>query len=488
MKTKPFLLPAYTLLIAALMALSGCLAGTPSTGMLTTAYAGIAMTATHDAAYTRVAQIQTEIMRMTIGPEAATQTQAAVTLVPAENTPTLLPDTAIPSITPTPWVFRSQTPYPTATSSVPCNRAAFVEDITIPDGTALNSGTKFTKTWRLKNTGLCAWNSDYDLVFYSGDKMGAPSSVGFDGTVYPGQTVDLSASMTTPSNLGTYQGSWKLRNAGGVIFGIGLWAQDAFFVNIRVLAPITANYDIASHYCNLEWSSGDGILSCPGSNGDHSGFVLHLDHPRLENGSVDNEAAMLTFPQWVTDGWVRGKLPPYTVKAGDLFRSVIGCEYNATNCDVRFQLDYQIGAGSVHNLAKWNEDYDGNFNAVEVDLSSLAGKSVNFILSVYAHGTPNGDRALWLRPRLVRPTPTSTPTNTRTPSPTHTPTSTHTLAPTHTPTPTNTRTPTPTYTPTSTHTLAPTHTPTPTNTPEPSNTPTVTPTPTGTPTPTNTPT
>jgi hypothetical protein len=470
MKTKTFFFPAFTCLILTFMVLSGCLPQNSSQDTLSTAYAGIALTATHDAAYTQVAQIRTEIMRMTIGPEAATQTQAAVTLVPAENTPTLLPDTATPSITPTPRVFPSQTPYPTVTPSIPCNRAAFVKDITIPDGTALNSGTKFTKTWRLKNTGLCAWTSDYDLVFYSGDKLGASSSVGLDGTIYPGQTVDLSVSMTTPSNLGTYQGSWKLRNAGGVIFGTGSWGQDAFFVNIRVLAPISANYDIASHYCNLEWSSGDGILPCPGSNGDQRGFVLHLDHPRLENGSVDNEAALLTFPQWVSDGWVRAKLPPYTVKAGDLFRSVIGCEYNAINCNVRFQLDYQIGTGSIHNLAKWSEDYDGNYNAVEIDLSSLAGKSVNFILSVYAHGTPNGDRALWLRPRLVRPTPTSTPTHTRTPAPTRTPTSTHTPAPSNTLTPSST----------------PTQTPTPSNTPEPSSTLTQTPTPTETPTPTPT--
>jgi hypothetical protein len=35
------------------------------------------------------------------------------------------------------------------------------------------------------------------------------------------------------------------------------------------------------------------------------------------------------------------------VSSGDHFKSVIGCEHNAKNCNVRFQLDYQIDNGSI---------------------------------------------------------------------------------------------------------------------------------------------
>ena len=38
--------------------------------------------------------------------------------------------------------------------------AQFVADVTIPDGTNFAPGTAFKKTWRLKNIGTNAWNSN----------------------------------------------------------------------------------------------------------------------------------------------------------------------------------------------------------------------------------------------------------------------------------------------------------------------------------------
>jgi hypothetical protein len=39
---------------------------------------------------------------------------------------------------------------------------------------------------------------------------------------------------------------------------------------------------------------------------------------------------------------------------------------------------------------------------VEVDLSALAGKTVNFIIGVNADGSHQGDRAIWVDPQIVR--------------------------------------------------------------------------------------
>jgi hypothetical protein len=82
------------------------------------------------------------------------------------------------------------------------------------------------------------------------------------------------------------------------------------------------------------------------------------------------------------------------------FSAVIGCAYKADNCDVIFQLDYQIEDGSIQTLAKWHEVYDEQFRLVTVDLSHLAGKDVNFILTVKANGSSSQDRALWLAPHI----------------------------------------------------------------------------------------
>ncbi len=463
MNKRRLLLPISLLLLA--LALVSCLPAGPSEGMVSTEYAKIAGTATQEALASQVAQIQTEIIRMTIGPAAASQTQAAITAAAVEDSPTPPPN---PTETGTPTLLPSLSPYPSATPPSPftpmviCDRAGYVQDVTIPDGTAINSDSDFTKTWRLTNTGACAWTPDYDVVFFTGDRIGGPSSFSLDETVRPGQTVDISVDLTAPNNLGAYTGYWKLRNAGGVPFGTGPWAQDPFWVAIKVLAPISGNYDIANHYCDLEWRSAAGILPCPGATGDQNGFVINLDNPRLQDGNTYDEA-LLTNPRLVDNGYIRGKLPPYKVKTGDYFSATVGCQYKHYDCQVHFRLDYQINNGKITNFDTWDLSYNDDPLDITDDLSSLAGQSVNFILTVYDDdsGSPSDDRAIWMQPRLVRPAQTATPSLTPTPTFTRTPTNTRT--PTSTRTPTNTHTPS--LTPTATNTLTDTPTPTDTHTP-----------------------
>jgi hypothetical protein len=95
---------------------------------------------------------------------------------------------------------------------------------------------QFTKVWRLQNTGKCTWTKSYAVVYFSGEQMSAPASVPLAGDVAPGQTVDLSVDMVAPASPGTYQGNWKLRNAGNVLFGIGPNGSAPFWVRILVVA------------------------------------------------------------------------------------------------------------------------------------------------------------------------------------------------------------------------------------------------------------
>jgi len=132
----------------------------------------------------------------------------------------------------------TETPSPTASPTQPagsrsfCDWVAFVKDVSIPDGTVLSAGSSFVKTWRLKNTGTCAWTSAYSLIFSSGDQMNGPLSVSLPGNVLPGETVDISVTLTTPASAGRYTGYWMLRNDSGVNFGYGDQANKAFFVKI----------------------------------------------------------------------------------------------------------------------------------------------------------------------------------------------------------------------------------------------------------------
>ena len=162
-----------------------------------------------------------------------TQTVAAQTQYAPTQTP--LPPTATPTNTPVP---PTNTPLPTATIASYCDWISFVKDITIPDGTTLAPGETFTKTWRLKNRGTCAWTADYMLVYYGGEQMGTTTAVRLPGYVAPGQTVDVSVTLTAPGKKGKYVGYWMLRNNAGVLFGYGDHANQAFYVDIKVSAAL----------------------------------------------------------------------------------------------------------------------------------------------------------------------------------------------------------------------------------------------------------
>lgn len=293
-------------------------------------------------------------------------------------------------------------PLPQVEAASLCDAAQFVADVSIPDGTNLAPGTTFSKTWRVKNVGACTWSTSYSAVFTSGEKMGAPAAVNLTKSVAPGQTVDITVQLTAPSNPGTFRGYWKLRNASGVIFGIGAKANDPFWVEIKVTSSPVAGYDFVANAANATWISGAGTLPFPGAEGDAKGFARKLDAPKLENGVVDTQPGLLTVPQNINNGYIQGVYPAFTVQAGDRFQSIVNCEYGATSCYVTFRLDYQIGSNPVKTFWTFNEKYEGRYYRADIDLKALAGQNVKFILTVLAYGSPTGDRAVWGAPRIVR--------------------------------------------------------------------------------------
>lgn len=167
---------------------------------------------------------------------------------PALDTPTLAPPTPTPPPTSTP----TSTPVP-----IPCNKAEFVTDVTIPDGTDIIIFDTFTKTWRLRNVGTCTWTSDYRVVFDHGDQMLAPDSVPLtSGTVPPGSTVDVSVPMEAPGTPGTYKGYWKLRGPDGVLFGVGASGNVAFWVEIESFSNAPAGPNFQAAYENVHLCGG----------------------------------------------------------------------------------------------------------------------------------------------------------------------------------------------------------------------------------------
>ncbi len=146
---------------------------------------------------------------------AALTVQAALTSAGPASSSTPAPFPTVPTATPT---VASPTSAPAASATTACDAAGFVADVTYPDGTEVNAGDNFTKTWRFRNVGSCSWTPSYALVFTGGDAMAGPAAQSLAGNVNPGQTVDLSVSLTAPATDGDYTGNWGIRNAAGVIF------------------------------------------------------------------------------------------------------------------------------------------------------------------------------------------------------------------------------------------------------------------------------
>ncbi|MCS7247593.1 MAG: NBR1-Ig-like domain-containing protein [Anaerolineales bacterium] len=150
-------------------------------------------------------------------------------------------NTPIPTPTDTPTPTETLPPPTTVAPTLPtritaAERVEFVADVTIPDGTVFAPNQAFIKTWRLRNAGTATWTTAYSLVFFSGERMGAPSAVPLPSNVPPNATVDVSVPMVSPSTPGQYIGYYMLRNPQGKNFGLGPNADQAFYVWINVAA------------------------------------------------------------------------------------------------------------------------------------------------------------------------------------------------------------------------------------------------------------
>ncbi len=323
----------------------------------------------------------TEVPTVVITQIPATPTQPVPTAVPA--TPTAIPPTPTP---------------------IPCYQVKFIDDLTITDGTKIVAGSSFTKTWRIRNNGSCTWDTRFDVAFVDGTQMTTAKVWDLKKDVKPGETVDISIDMTAPSALGSYQGNFQLVNPNGVRFGTGPDSKGSFWVKIQVIDGKGMVYNFAKSVCDARWStSKTNPLSCPGKETDvDKGYVLTKDEPYREDGGKENEIGLITRPDDAKDGYIQGIYPEFLIKDGDQFQATIQCEANSPKCSLKFELYYRIGDGKFTELGEWKEVFEKKWNPIKVDLSSLAGKKVQFSLVVWNEGTSVDNRGLWLNPMIYR--------------------------------------------------------------------------------------
>jgi hypothetical protein len=287
----------------------------------------------------------------------------------------------------------------------------------VPRNSVFAPDALFTKVWRLKNVGTCTWKTTYRVVLVGGDRLGGQNLMPLPSEVAPGQTIDLRMNFTAPTIEGTYQGNWQIRNDKGQIFGTTATANRPFslFIRVRTPPPTGTVYDFVSNACSAQWSSGAGTLNCQGANLRRNGFVLRRSLAKPENGAIVVKPSLLTVPQNTLYGYIQALYPSFNVQKGDHFRAIVSCEVGATSCGVLFRFDYQLADGIVRELWAVEEHYEGNTSTVDIDISSLAGQDVNFVLTVLSLGPASDNRALWVEPRIVRSASAASVTLTPTP-------------------------------------------------------------------------
>lgn len=107
----------------------------------------------------------------------------------------------------------------------PFDEATFIADVTVEDGTIIQPGERFVKTWRVRNSGTISWTEQYALRFFSDDRMEGPNSVPLGRKVVPGETVEVSVTLTAPQTPGRYRSTWELCDAAGKLFECVLYAE-----------------------------------------------------------------------------------------------------------------------------------------------------------------------------------------------------------------------------------------------------------------------
>jgi hypothetical protein len=118
-------------------------------------------------------------------------------------------------------------------SEIPDDNAIYVRDVTIPDGTILESGASFVKEWRFANKGTFSWRGDAGYTFRqvanqiycpdgvsmsSGQEISLESmlqnTVDSPTEVLPGEEFTWSVPMTAPEKPGVYRSCWQMHRAG----------------------------------------------------------------------------------------------------------------------------------------------------------------------------------------------------------------------------------------------------------------------------------
>ncbi len=320
-----------------------------------------------------------------------------------------------PVPTPAPTTVPTAAPQPTTACA---HDAAFVTDVTVPDGMPFLPNQAFDKTWRMKNTGNCAWTGQIQLVYVSGEAMATVKAVAAPNTP-PGGTADFTISMTAPSTLGRHLGDWRLRDERGALFG------QTVDVVIHVVSPAPPPQAVIISPVNgFRLTAGQPVRVTFQGNGNNelSSVSLYI------NGALVARETSPALTHQITGyyGWVPsvGNYDLYAVAVDLLNQSttsahVSGSVQNDCQPSISFRADRTNINLNEHTMLRWDVEC---VTGVYLDGQGVSGHDARdvaptstktYTLRVVKVDSSTEDRQVTItvnQPTPPPPTPTPIPT------------------------------------------------------------------------------
>lgn len=153
--------------------------------------------------------------------EVALLTPSPTATVPPTATPQPLPTQALP---PAPTSPSGTTNLPQILPTDAPDNAKLIDE-TVPDDTLFAKNSRFTKTWKLENSGTTTWNSNYKLIYIYGEIMTESLIINITKDVAPKVQVEIPVVFQAPDKDGTYISYFQMMNDKGQQFGEQIWVK-----------------------------------------------------------------------------------------------------------------------------------------------------------------------------------------------------------------------------------------------------------------------
>lgn len=175
-------------------------------------------------------------------------------------------------------------------------------------------------------------------------------------------------------------------------------------------------YDFVENAHLAPWSNGTVRLTFPTAEGNLQGSVFTQEGMTLEDGR-SHANILATYPQPAVNGYISGRFQDFytdelkELRAKELtlremvrFSASVGFKKTASpTAKARFIFSVLDLSGSSVYSADIIATNDGKLDNFDIDLGAFAKGKYSFLLRVESQGTPYGDLAVWVDPKLYQP-------------------------------------------------------------------------------------